>query len=255
MEALGTVDRWFRLEDAGDGTTLLWEPHIDEFFVSNVWHVRGRDRDLLVDTANGIGDLRGEVAPLLEGREVIAVVTHEHFDHTGGLFAFDERLCHSAAAAGVRAPYPVALLAEHSPPDLAEVIRAYGYEPPDVVVTALPPGGVDLQTWRTPGAEPTSVLEEGDLIDLGDRMFEVLHVPGHTEGSIALWERSTGTLFSGDTACLDDPLFAADEAAFARSLRRLRKLPVEVVRPGHSRSFGRTELHELIDRELAARDA
>ena len=90
-------------------------------------------------------------------------------------------------------------------------------------------------------------------MDLGDRAFEVVHVPGHTAGSIALWDARAGLLFTGDTAALDDPLHAVDEAACGASHRRLRGLPVELVCAGPTRPFGRDELHELVDRELSAR--
>lgn len=90
-------------------------------------------------------------------------------------------------------------------------------------------------------------------MDLGDRTFEVLHVPGHTAGSIALWDPAAGLLFTGDTAALDDPLHAEDEDAFIASLTRLRELPVELVCAGHSRPFGRGELRDLIDEQLVAR--
>src|SRR6185295_14315421 len=104
-----------------------------------------------------------------------------------------------------------------------------------------------------PAAEPTRLLGDGDVVDLGDRSFEVLHVPGHTAGSIALWDASGGVLFTGDTAAVDDPLHAEDEEAFVSSLHRLRALPVEVVCAGHSRPFGRAELRLLIDEQLATR--
>ena len=90
-------------------------------------------------------------------------------------------------------------------------------------------------------------------MDLGDRAFEVLHVPGHTAGSIALWDPARGLLFTGDTAALDDPLHAEDEEAFVSSLERLRELPVELVCAGHSRPFGRGELTALIDEQLEER--
>jgi hypothetical protein len=54
---LPVAERWFRAEDVGLGITRLWEPHVDDFLESNVWHVRGQGRDLVVDTANGIGRL------------------------------------------------------------------------------------------------------------------------------------------------------------------------------------------------------
>ncbi len=103
MTDLPVAERWFRTERVTDAITLLVEDHLDVFFESNVWHVRGRDRDLVVDTGNGIGDLRGELAPLVEGRPIVAVATHDHFDHIGGMHAFDERWCHAADAEGLRA--------------------------------------------------------------------------------------------------------------------------------------------------------
>lgn len=250
---LPVADRWFRVEPVAPTITLLVEQHLDPFFESNVWHVRGRERDLVVDAGNGIGDLRGELAPLIEDRAAIAVATHEHFDHIGGLHAFEERWCHPADAGGIRRPFQLALLRPDFPDGLEEDIRWFGYEPPEVVVTALPHADFDLKGWRTPATEPTRLVEEGEAVDLGDRTFEVLHVPGHTAGSIALWDAGNGLLFTGDTAALDDPLSTEDEAAFVRSLERLRSLPVELVCAGHSRPFGRQELTKLIDDELRRR--
>lgn len=42
-------------------------------------------------------------------------------------------------------------------------------------------------------------LFDGDIIDLGDRVLKVIHIPGHTDGSILFWDERTGTLLSGDT--------------------------------------------------------
>ena len=253
MTDLPVAERWFLMQPVTDAITLLVEDHLDPFFESNAWHVRGRDRDLVVDTGSGIGDLRAELGPLVASRAVVAVATHDHFDHIGGMHHFEERWCHAADAEGLRTPDGLALLRRDYRPGLEDEIRWYGYEPPDVAITALPSRDFDLAGWRTPAAEPTRVLEEGDVVDLGDQAFEVLHVPGHTEGSIALWEADTGLLFTGDTAALDDPLYAEDEGAFVASLERLRALPVELVCAGHSRPFGRQELRSLIDEQLEAR--
>jgi len=250
---LPVAERWFRTERVAPDLTLLVERHLDRFFESNVWHLRGRDRDLVVDTGNGIGDLRGELEPLVEGREMIAIATHQHFDHIGGLHAFEERWCHPADANGLRRPFELALLRDDFPEGLEDEIRWFGYEPPELVVTAVPWSGFDLRGWRTPATEPTRLIDEGDVVDLGDRVLEVLHVSGHTPGSIALWDAGEGLLFTGDTAALDDPLSTEDETAFVRSLERLRALPVELVCAGHSRPFGRAELRALIDDELRRR--
>jgi glyoxylase-like metal-dependent hydrolase (beta-lactamase superfamily II) len=253
VTALPVADRWFRSQTVAEGITLLVEDHLDLFFESNVWHVRGRDRDLVVDAGNGIGDLRAELAPLADGRPIVAVATHDHFDHIGSLHQFDERLIHAADADGIREPYQLALLRPDFPPDLEDEIRWFGYEPPECVITAVPHAGFDVGSWRPTATEPTRLLEDGDVVDLGDRAFEVLHVPGHTAGSIALWDAANGLLFTGDTAALDDPLSAEDEAAFVDSLERLRALPIELVCAGHSRPFGREELQSLIAEQLATR--
>ena len=253
MNELPVAQKWFRTQRVTEDVVLLVEDHLDTFFESNVWHVRGRERDLVVDTGNGIGDLQAALGPFAGDRPLIAVATHDHFDHIGGLHAFSERWCHEADAGGIRQPDGLALRREDFRPGLEDEIRWYGYEPPERVITALPRASFDLARWRTTPTEPTRLLVEGDVVDLGDRAFEVLHVPGHTAGSIALWDRAGGMLFTGDTAALDDPLYAEDEEAFVVSLVRLRELPVELVCAGHSRPFGRDELRSLIDEQLETR--
>jgi glyoxylase-like metal-dependent hydrolase (beta-lactamase superfamily II) len=242
---LTVADAWFRTEEVADGITRLVEPYIDVLLESNVWHVRGRDADLVVDAANGVGSLLPFVAPLAGGRPIIAVATHGHFDHTGGLHEFDDRRCHAHDADDVRVPFPLRLLRERFAEGTAEIFEHYGYPVPDVAVRAVPSEGFDLEGWVTPGAEPTAFLGEGDVVDLGDRSFEVLHVPGHTVGSIALWEPATGTLFTGDAAYVDDLLSWDDERTFRASIARLADFPASRVCAGHGRVFDGEELRAL----------
>ncbi len=87
----------------GDGVTHIDEPHIREFYRCNVWHVRGRDGDMLVDSGMGVVSLRAEVALVAE-RPRQAVASHTHFDHIGCHAEFPCRLCHGAEAHLLRAP-------------------------------------------------------------------------------------------------------------------------------------------------------
>jgi glyoxylase-like metal-dependent hydrolase (beta-lactamase superfamily II) len=242
---LPVADRWFTVEPVGDGVTRLWEHHVDEFLISNVWHVRGRDADLVVDTANGIGPLAPEVAALAEGRPVIAVATHGHFDHVGGLHEFEDRRVHEADVAMTRSPFPLRMRHDDFPEGTEEMYAYYGLPVPDLLVHAVPEAGFDLDGWIAPGAEPTILLKDGDVVDLGDRQFEVVHTPGHTDGSTCLWDAASGTVFTGDAIYVDAPLDFSDTQAGARSLERLVELPVGTAHAGHERSFGGDELRTL----------
>ncbi|HET6161735.1 MAG TPA: MBL fold metallo-hydrolase, partial [Dongiaceae bacterium] len=132
-----------------------------------------------------------------------------------------------------------------------------GYPFDGDLITALPGADYDLSNYRLQDAPVTDIVAEGDVVDIGNRQFEVLHLPGHSPGSIGLWEAATGTLFSGD-AIYDGPLLdeidGADITAYVRTMKRLRDLPVQIVHAGHDPSFGRARLIALADAYLAKRD-
>jgi glyoxylase-like metal-dependent hydrolase (beta-lactamase superfamily II) len=252
---LPVADPWFVLEAAGDGVTLVTEPHVHPLLRCNVWHVRGRDLDLVVDTSLGLRPLRHLVEGQL-GHELLAVATHVHADHVGGMHEFDQRAIHGREAARLAAPGLVTLDTSTYGPAVRQPYVDAGYDVPDLLVDAMPPGGLGDGTLERAPAPATRVLAEGDVVDLGDRAFEVLHLPGHSPGSIGLWEEATGVLFSGD-AVYDGPLLdeldGCDIAAYVDTMRRLRELPVTVVHGGHEPSFARHRLVELCDAYLQRR--
>ena len=73
---------------------------------------------------------------------------------------------------------------------------------------------------------PARPLWNGDIIDLGGRTFEVIHIPGHTCGSIALLDREKRVLISGDSISAN-PIFIfgpfRDISALQLSLELLKK--------------------------------
>ncbi|MFM0125646.1 MBL fold metallo-hydrolase, partial [Paraburkholderia sp. RL18-101-BIB-B] len=66
MTKLPIADRWFELKRISDDITLLWEPHVVPLMRCNIWHVRGRDRDLMIDTGMGIVSLQEAARHLLQ---------------------------------------------------------------------------------------------------------------------------------------------------------------------------------------------
>jgi glyoxylase-like metal-dependent hydrolase (beta-lactamase superfamily II) len=82
-------------------------------------------------------------------------------------------------------------------------------------------------------------LEEGEELDLADGLT-VLHTPGHSRGSICLYQSRRGILFSGDLLRNEKgvlegppPQFTPAPEAAAASLERLLELDFEVLLPGH----------------------
>ena len=253
-EGLPITDVWWVRSRVSDGVSLVTEPHVHPFLRCNVWHVQGRDADLVVDTGMGIRPLRPFVERELDG-DLIAVATHSHSDHVGGLHEFEQRAIHRAEAETVAGAQLAALATEVYGPKTVGVYEAAGYAFGELLIDAVPDGGVEAYYEIAPAAA-TRVVSDGDVIDLGDRAFEVLHLPGHSPGSIGLWEAATGTLFSGD-ALYDGPLLdeldGSDVDDYVATIRRLRELPVTVVHGGHERSFGRDRLVDICDAYLDLR--
>ena len=246
---------WYSRLDLPDGVTRFWEPHVHPLEQANFWHVRGRDRDLLIDSGMGIVPVRTSFPDLFDGRETIAVATHTHIDHIGAVHEFAHRWVHAAEARQMEHPRGVTtLVCADISPAMAESFVAAGYPPFDeLLIDALPHADYDPYAYRLQGAAPTRLLGDGDIIDLGDRKFAVMHFPGHSPGSICLWEEATGLLFTGDLI-YDGPLVyegpGMDLDVYAASLRRLKTLPIRIVHAGHDPSFGRDRLFEIVDHYL-----
>lgn len=233
------AEQWYSVNHLDDDISLMTEIHVAHWLRCNIWHIRGRDYDLLVDSGMGLRPLKLEIAALRD-RKVTAISTHCHFDHIGGAHEFDQRLGHACEAEVYQNP-------TRENTAVGGFVRAETF-------SALPHDNFDYRTYTVRPAPLTGYLDEGDIIDLGNRVFQVFHLPGHSPGSIALWEEKTGTLFSGDTIYdgpLYDSVYHSDKSLYQHSLERLRSLPVSRVHGGHDGSFGRQKMLELIDNYLA----
>lgn len=246
MTPFPVLPNWFVTTDCGDGVTRIEEPGVEPMLRANSWHIRGRDRDVLIDTGLGVSSIGRPLAETICEREPLAVVTHAHLDHMGGAHEFRERLAHPAER--IARPSRGSLFG----PDLCATL---GLDPDTDgmggwQLNAVPADGYDPSTYALTPAPPTGDLLDGDVVDLGDRRLDVLHLPGHSPGSIALYERDTRTLYSGDVvydADLLDDLVGSDRGHYRESMRRLAQLDVATVHAGHDASFDGDRLHTLID--------
>ncbi len=225
--------QWYETIRMGDDVTLIHEPWIKPFYRCNMWHVRGRDRDLLFDTGLGHFGLRAYV-PLVSEREVTCVASHTHFDHIGNHHEFPGCCVHAAEAAILKDPRNAWTCADRYATD--EMFDRM-------------PEGWDQSRYQVRPAQPARLLANGDVVDLGDRRFEVIHTPGHSPGGIGLFERATGIFLSGDIIYdgpLIDDAYHSVKADYVTTLEHLATLPVSVVHGGHFPSFGPVRYRQLI---------
>lgn len=225
---------YFKIERLSDDVTLITERGVRPWLKCNIWHVRGRDRDLVIDTGMGLSPLKAEILRLSD-HPLTAIVTHTHFDHSAGLHEFDDRRGHPAEAHFMERD------------DTENMASAGGWTAAELIDPKIYPD-FDPKTYVVRAAPLTGYLDEGDVVDLGDRVFHVLHLPGHSPGSIGLWEEATGILFSGD-AIYDGPMLDVLEESEPAVLRatheRLRGLSPRVTHGGHFPSFGADRLMEI----------
>jgi len=236
---------WYSRAEVDRDVIRISEPHVNELLSANFWWLRGDDRDIVIDAGLGVVALREAIPGLFE-RDPMVLLTHAHLDHVGGAPEFGDRAAHVAEAGLLAAGVPASLYG----PELYDKlgIDAAGEPVPELMIDVLPGPGYDPATYRIEPMTLNRILDDGDRIDLGGRALTVLHLPGHTPGSIALLEERTGTLYSGDViydGALIDDLPNSDVAAYRRSMEVLADLDVSVVHPGHGHSFDRTRLRQL----------
>ena len=144
---------------------------------------------------------------------------------------------------------PVQLVLTHADPDhngyLGEFEQAYMHE-------AEFPACQELA--QSAGTE-LCALKEGDVIDIGGRCFEVLHVPGHTPGSLAYLDRENRIIVTGDLVSSMMPVFlfgpGRDLDAYMTTMERLSGLKdaFDQIYPSHG-AFPLTS--DYIDKMIAA---
>ena len=84
------------------------------------------------------------------------------------------------------------------------------------------------------------MLEGGETLELGGMIWEVIHIPGHSPGGIALYHRSAKILIPGDVIYADSAigrydLHRANGSQLRDALMTLAELEVDILLPGHNR--------------------
>lgn len=191
--------------------------------------VIGKVKAMLIDTGFGMFSMK-EVVEKLTDLPIILVNTHGHPDHVGGNVEFGAPYLHSEDNE----------LYSHASTHDERMEEALGWKfwPGEMVLQPDPLGPVPMQ--------------DGDIFDLGERKLEVILTPGHTRGSVCLFDWNTGYLFSGDTvqntpAALIER-YASPVSVYLESLKKLKKYPIKAICPGHRENLIEPD---VIDRKIA----
>ena len=151
------------------GSYMSWKLNEDTWIINfmggsqNMYLLEGDDKALLIDTGWGAGNLRTHVEKLTQ-KPVVVFNTHGHLDHSGGNGEWER----------------VYML----PGGQADIYTCY----------RLP---FDASKLPYPNYE-CCLVKDGDTVDLGGRVIELIDISSHSNGSLAFLDRKNGYLFVGD---------------------------------------------------------
>ncbi|MBX9458429.1 MAG: MBL fold metallo-hydrolase [Rhizobium sp.] len=232
---------WFDVRTLAPGINRIREPHVHDFFRANLYRIEGRDFDIQLDFGVGVRALT-EVSPAT-GKPVLAIASHAHVDHVGSFSLYERRAGHRLEAHTFAEMDDRGTLA-------SEFMTIEG------ALTAIPEPGWSMAGYALEPAPLTELLGEGDVVDLGDRRFTVLHLPGHSPGSITLLDTRNGDFFSADAIYdegLVDDIPGADVEIYLKTMQRLAELDVGQVYAGHGEVMDRKQMHRVARDYIAAR--
>jgi len=242
LERIPCSEEWFEVYRVTEGVYVFYEPGQFEEAISNL--IEGDNKAALIDTGCGIGNLRKAVEEVTE-LPVMVVNTHAHNDHIAQNYLFDEVAMynhprsHKVSEIGLPNSKMAHLLA------------------PGMVWKPLPEE-FDEENYVVPPFKVTRWLKEGDTINLGGRVLEVLHTPGHSPDSICLLERDARLLFTGDifyTGAIYTYLPGGDLLTFIKSYHKmmLECYPyIDRLMPSHNEPWVEKELLNEVLRVVEA---
>lgn len=194
----------------------------------------GSTEALLIDTGYGFSDLKAVIDGLTDVPYRI-MNTHGHVDHAGGNYLFHQPIFMNMADLEVYEYYQRI----QKPMIIDKFLK-------DVTKKPLPwPEGFDYTSYKR--YQPCHFLPLSDKmkIDLGDRTLEIIFLPGHTVGSVMVFDWSSGLLFSGDN--ISDSLWiqfpqSEDLRKYRKNLDMLDAYPIKGIISSHRQTMWTPEI-------------
>lgn len=166
--------------------------HGEEYRCDSIYIVVGEKEAALIDTGAGTCDLHKVVRSVTDLPYKV-LLTHGHRDHSGGCRQFEKAYLHEKDRPLAES---ITLSLRHNYVEIQTKDAAFMKR----MFSLMPPDG-PLPRW----------LDYPEKIDLGGRTLDILHIPGHTAGSICLLDKTSHILFLGDTVTPTTLLLAPGE--------------------------------------------
>ena len=221
---------WFNAKKLNDHVWRIADGDID-----NVYLITGRDSAMLIDTGLGFADLKRFVRTITT-LPLIVVNTHSHPDHTGSSFQFERVYCHADDAQMIKF-FSSKEFRKGSFKNMG------GMRVPD---------SLRIPVKDSLYAVNLAFVKDKHSFNLGDRNIEVIHVPGHTPGSICLLDHKDKYLYTGDNDNILVWLHPQDALPLDIYLKSLEKLQSRVTEyttllPGHGDAIDNKFISEQIE--------
>ncbi len=212
------VNDWFTVEQIDDSTYAISEyKHWEE---THCYLLCGENSAVLIDTGLGVSDI-WKIVDSLTNLPVMVLTTHVHWDHIGGHGRFEKFAVHEEEQTWISEKFPLPL----------EVVKQNLLRVPCDF-----PKEFKINNYEIFMRKPDYVLKDMDKINLGNREVMVLHTPGHSPGHCCFYEPERKYLYSGDLVyqgCLDAYYPTTNPIAFFESVKKIAKLDLKKILPGH----------------------
>ncbi len=216
----------------------------------NSYVIKADDRNLIIDTGfnrnvcfeamqEGLRDLDIDLT------KTDFMLTHMHSDHTGLV----SRLFTDTSKVYISRIDSLVFNENIDWSAMLDYALHNGFEVEELIKAAESHPGFKYRPKKIP---EFTLLDDCDIIQIGDYRLQCLLTPGHTQGHICLYEEEKQLLFSGDhilcdiTPHIESWSYEINSLKhYMESLDRVRNLPVKLVLPGHRNFF--TDLAGRID--------
>jgi glyoxylase-like metal-dependent hydrolase (beta-lactamase superfamily II) len=155
-------------EEIVPGVRMIRDSDNDKMFL-----IRGTRSYALIDSGMGRGALHDYVMPFTGGLPLVTIWTHSHGDHIGQADQF-----------------------------INDTVEYVGEADRAATADLLQHRGISAEKI----ADNLKPVSDGAKIDLGDRALEIITLPGHTPGSLLIFDPAGGNLYTGDSVGNNSPL-------------------------------------------------